>query len=197
MNVARQLGALTLLLAFGSIAWAGSLDGIVTGSSFLDGILHPWFSAEHLLAMLAIGILAVHVEKGSIIAVPIVFLTSMLAGAGLNGSGIAIPWVETWVAISMIILGILLAVGWKYPELMLAIVVAGCGLFHGYAHGMIYRAPTLSLSLLAGLTIGCALVLALGIWIGHWIVASSIFSRCLGGGVILGGLVALFFVAGT
>lgn len=125
MSIARYLWAIFLiLLLVPQQAWGGPTGGTQTGSSFLEGVLHPWFGIDHLLATLAIGLLVVHVEKGSMIAVPIVFLSSLMAGAGLHGSGIWLPWVEPIVAISVIVLGVSLIPGWRYNELLLAVAVA-------------------------------------------------------------------------
>lgn len=192
MSFARKFGALLLIPLLVQPAWAGAIDGWGVGG-LLEGIVHPWFGIDHLLATLAIGLLVVHVEKGSIIAVPIVFLSSLMAGAGLHGCGIALPFGETIVAISVIFLGLALIPGRKYSELMLAVVVAIFGMFHGYVHGSDSTTSSLPLPLMFGLLIGTVLLLGLGIWIGHWIEPPSKLSRGMGAMIALGGVGMLVY----
>ena len=191
MKPFQLIGALLLVtiperVVFGA---AGLVPGSLAG--FLSGLIHPWFTIDHLLAMLAIGVLVIHVEKGSIIAVPIVFLTSVLAGEGLEGTGIELPFGPIWVAATVIFLGLLLIVGRTYSEVLLAIVVAACGVMVGYASDPGYQLPTVPIALLMGQLIGGGLIMVIGMWLGHWIEASSAVSRCLGGLVVVGGAAAL------
>ncbi|MBA2113412.1 HupE/UreJ family protein [Bremerella alba] len=188
MSFARYIGAILFGLVLVRQAWAGPASGLPSGNTFLEGLLHPWFGIDHLLATLAIGMLVVHVEKGSIIAVPIVFLSSLMAGAGLHGSGIWLPWAEPIVAISVILLGVALIVGQRYPELLLAVAVALFGIFHGYVHGAENMAGSLPLAFMFGLLLGTTLLLGLGIWIGHWVEPTSQVSRGIGVAISLAGL---------
>jgi len=193
MSLARSLVVILWVPLLAQTAWGGPASGLGAGGSFLEGVLHPWFGIDHLLATLAIGLLTVHVEKGSSIAVPIVFLSSLMAGAGLNGSGIWIPGGEPVVAISVVLLGVALIPGWKYPELMLAIAVAFFGIFHGYTHGTESLEGSLPLSFLFGLILGSALLLGLGIWVGYWIEPASKVSRTIGGAIAVAGLGAFVY----
>ncbi len=188
MKLARIVSTILIMATGVAEAIAGPADGVGAGSSFLDGVLHPWFGIDHLLATLAIGLLVVHVEKGSIIAVPLVFLSSMMAGAGLSGSGIWLPWVEPVVAVSVVVVGTALVSGRRFPEVLLAVVAAVIGVFHGYAHGTGTPLGSLPLAFLTGLLLGATLLLALGIWIGHWIEPTSKVSRGIGVVILLGGL---------
>lgn len=101
----------------------------------MEGFLLPWTGVGPLLATIAIGILAVHVEGRSVIAIPIVFLCSMMVGAGLSGCGIHFPYIHALVALTIIISGVALAVGRKYPVMATAIVLAAIGIVHGHANG--------------------------------------------------------------
>ncbi|QDU73156.1 HupE / UreJ protein [Bremerella volcania] len=189
MSFARNLWAILWIPLLVEQAWAGPVHGTGSGNSFLEGIVHPWFGIDHLLATLAIGLLVAHVEKGSMIAVPIVFLSSLMAGEGLNGSGIWLPWGEPIVAFSVILLGVALIPGRKYPELLLAVAVAFFGIFHGYVHGSeSLMTDSLPLAFLLGLLLGTGLLLGIGIWIGHWIEPASTLSRSIGVVISLAGL---------
>jgi len=193
MSLVRYVSAILFYLLLAQPAWAGPVDGMGVGNSFLEGVLHPWFGIDHLLATLAIGMLVVHVDKGSMIAVPIVFLSSLMAGTGLNGSGIWLPWGEPIVALSVILLGAALIPGWKYTELLLAVMVALFGIYHGYVHGTDGLAGAIPLEFLFGLLVGTALLLGLGIWIGHWVEPSSKVSRSIGAAIALAGCGLLIY----
>ena len=193
MSFARNVWAILLILLLTQGALGGPPGDLGAGNSFLEGLLHPWFGIDHLLATLAIGLLVVHVDKGSMIAVPIVFLSSLMAGAGLNGSGIWLPWGEPIVAISVILLGVALIPGRKYPELLLAVVVAFFGIFHGYVHGTESLTDSLPLDFLFGLLLGTSLLLGLGIWIGLWIEPTSKLSRGTGAAISVAGLGLLVY----
>ncbi|PQO37072.1 hypothetical protein C5Y96_07900 [Blastopirellula marina] len=192
MSFARTIWAIFLIpLLVPQQAWGGPPGGVQAGSSFLEGVLHPWFGIDHLLATLAIGLLVVHVDKGSMIAVPLVFLSSLMAGAGLHGSGIWLPWGEPVVAVSVILLGVSLIPGWKYRELLLAVVVALFGILHGYVHGTDKLSGSLPLAFQFGLLLGTSLLLGVGIWVGHWIEPTSRLSRSMGVVIALGGVAVL------
>ncbi|MEW4565360.1 HupE/UreJ family protein [Bremerella sp. JC770] len=193
MSSVRYLGAILFFPLLVQHAWAGPVDGMGVGNSFLEGVLHPWFGIDHLLATLAIGMLVVHVDKGSMIAVPIVFMSSLMAGTGLNGSGIWLPWGEPIVSLSVILLGVALIPGRKYPELLLAVVVALFGIYHGYVHGTDGSAGAIPLEFLFGLLVGTALLLGLGVWIGHWVESSSKVSRSIGVVIALAGCGLLIY----
>jgi urease accessory protein len=59
----------------------------------------------------------------------------MAFGVGLGVAGVALPGAEDGIAISVAVLGVLLAVAAR-PRLAVAAALVGLfGLFHGYAHG--------------------------------------------------------------
>ncbi|MBI1249498.1 hypothetical protein GC197_16860 [bacterium] len=191
MKTFQLFGALLLVTVLEGTVFGGTGTPHSSLAGFLSGLIHPWFTVDHLLAMLAIGVLVIHVEKGSIIAVPIVFLTSVLIGEGLEGTGIRLPFGPVSVAATVIFLGTLLIAGRTYSEVMLAIVVAACGVLVGYASDPVYQLPIVPISFLVGQLLGGGLVIVIGMWLGYWIEPSSSVSRCLGGLVALGGAVVL------
>lgn len=63
-------------------------------SGFASGILHPITGADHLLAMLAVGLIAALCGGRMLMAMPLAFVGAMLAGAGLGLGGMALPGVD-------------------------------------------------------------------------------------------------------
>ncbi|MDX5445820.1 MAG: HupE/UreJ family protein, partial [Zoogloeaceae bacterium] len=76
-------------------------------ASFFSGFGHPIGGADHLLAMLAVGLLAARQAGRARWALPAAFVLTMLAGAGLGAIGVALPAVETGIALSVLVLGLL------------------------------------------------------------------------------------------
>lgn len=134
----RRFGALTFgILAGGAIAapaaWAHT-GGRMSGT--VDGLVHPLTGVDHLLAMLAVGIIAATAKDRRIaLATPAAFLAGMLGGGVLGLLGVQVPATEIAVAVSVVVLGVLVvstshSSGWWLP-----VLAAAFGAVHGHAHG--------------------------------------------------------------
>lgn len=108
----------------------------VEGGGFINGMMHPVFGVDHLLAMVAVGALSVQMGGRAIWAVPTSFVALMLCG-GIWGI-MKMPFfaVETGIALSVLVLGIAIAFDKKIPTIWSMLCVGFFALFHGYAHGM-------------------------------------------------------------
>lgn len=102
----------------------------------MAGLMHPLTGLDHLLAMLAIGIWAALQSRTLKFAVPASFLGLLLAGFALGVAGIALPLVETGIALSVLVLGLLIASAARLPAPVSLVIAGGFALFHGHAHGM-------------------------------------------------------------
>lgn len=133
MTTLHLRGAAALLLA----ALAGSAaahTGHGTESLF-QGLAHP-FGVDHLLAMVAVGVWSAAAFQGARRWLgPITFLSAMALGAGLAFSGLAVPWVEPGLAVSVIAFGAMLAFATRTPAGPGLLLVAASALLHGLAHG--------------------------------------------------------------
>jgi urease accessory protein len=102
---------------------------------FNDGFAHPFSGIDHLLAMLAVGLWAAQNKRSALWVLPLAFPLMMVAGALLAFSGLQMPGVETGIAASVAVLGLLIAFAIRMPVWASASVVSVFALFHGYAHG--------------------------------------------------------------
>jgi len=114
-----------------------------TENGLVAGLLHPLMGLDHLLAMVAIGLIAAQLsrpdnpgrQRQAVWLVPGAFLLSMIAGGlvGMNGS--MLGGVEYGIAASIILLGS--AIAWnRQAPLVVSLAGAGVfGFFHGHAHG--------------------------------------------------------------
>lgn len=117
-----------------SLAFAHSGGLHVHG--FLSGVEHPLSGIDHLLAMMAVGIIAARTGGRSIIVVPSCFVLAMIAGALLGIAGIGLPSLETGIALSLVAFGAIMALSKPLPLALAASLTAFFALFHGNAHGL-------------------------------------------------------------
>ena len=165
--------------------------------SFMAGFSHPFFGADHVLAMVGVGLWAFLVGGRAIWAIPLAFVAMMTAGFVAARAGIGLPFVEPAIAASVVVLGLLALLALRVPTPVGMAVVGVFALFHGHAHGGEIGAAT-SQPFLIGFVLATAALHAAGIGIGLAGNALSrrgrIVARIAGGLTALGGL---WFVAGA
>lgn len=108
--------------------------------SFMAGASHPFFGADHILAMVAVGLWASQIalaghDRRPLWIVPSAFVVTMAAGFVMAVYGIGLPFVEPAILASVIGLGLLVAMAAKLPTAAAAATVGVFALFHGHAHG--------------------------------------------------------------
>jgi len=103
---------------------------------FASGFAHPFLGLDHLLAMLAVGLWAAQQGGRALWAVPAAFVAAMGLGGLLVWVGGALPQVETGIALSVLVLGLLIATRRQWAAPIGMALAAGFALFHGYAHGL-------------------------------------------------------------
>ena len=104
-------------------------------AGFASGLAHPLTGFDHLLAMVAVGRWAGQLGGRAIWTVPLTFVSVMTLGAILGMSGMALPFVETGILASVLILGVLVAASVRLPLAASAVIVGVFALAHGQAHG--------------------------------------------------------------
>lgn len=157
-----------LLLAVGLTALAGPAlahTGHDIPSGFAQGVLHPLLGPDHFLAMLAVGLWSGFAMTHQVWKGASTFLAAMTAGAGLAWAGLALPLVETGIAASIVLFGLLVALARlgqspAITNLALALIAVFAA-FHGQAHAA--EATGNAVSYLAGFLLVTAALLALGI----------------------------------
>ncbi len=112
---------------------ASAADGTV--SSFMMGFMHPVLGFDHLLAMLAVGLLSVQIGGRAIWTVPAAFVLFLAIGGLLGMAGIALPEVEGVISLSVLLLGLAIAAESKMPTAIAMVFVGFFAIFHGHAHG--------------------------------------------------------------
>lgn len=189
----RLFIALGLLLAAGA-AFAHATDGAVGG--FASGFMHPLLGWDHVAAMVAVGLWGAFLGSPAIWILPIVFPLVMALGGALGVMGIPIPAVETGIAASAVVLGIMVAIAARPPIWIAAVIVGAFAIFHGHAHGTELPESANALTYSVGFVIATGLLHLAGIAFGllvRW-PAGKIAVRA-GGAVIA--LAGVGFLAGV
>ena len=181
--------ALAALCLFAGTASAHTGEHTATG--FASGLTHPLLGLDHLLAMIAVGLWAAQQGGRARWAVPAAFVGAMLMGGGLAGLGWGLPHVETAIALSVLVLGLLIAMRRRRGTTAGMLLAAGFALFHGYAHGL--EMPQ------AASPVGYALGFVLATMCLHGMgIAGSLIGRratqLAGAGIAVSGLALIFSV---
>jgi len=183
-----------LLLAI--VLLPGSARAHLEGSDagLLNGLLHPVFGPDHLIAMISVGVVSVQLGGANIWRLPLAFVAAMTAGAALGMAQVSLPCAEFGIAASVLVLGVGILIAHRrmspWPIVGLVLLFGAC---HGHVHGLeIPRSVSPALYTL-GFVIGTAVLHIVGVVIGevatlqHWLRRGL---RLAGGGVAASG--ALF-----
>ena len=130
----RTLVPAGLMLAYASPAMAHDGTGLAGG--FVAGFVHPLSGPDHMLAMISVGLWGAFLGRPLVYALPMIFPTVMVIGAGMGMVGVPLPPVEIGIALSVVTLGLLILFAVRAPLWVACAIVAMFGLFHGYAHGL-------------------------------------------------------------
>jgi urease accessory protein len=184
-----------LLAAFAVFAAAPAFahDGAGVAGGFASGFLHPILGWDHVAAMVAVGLWGAFLGAPAIWLLPIVFPLVMAFGGALGIAGVPLPAVETGIAASAVVLGIMVALGARPPLWSAAIIVGAFAIFHGHAHGTELPAAADAVAYAAGFVIGTGLLHLIGITFGlatRW-EAGKVAVRAAGGAIAVAGLAFL------
>ncbi len=109
--------------------------GVGSHDSFAQGLSHPFTGFDHLLAMVAVGFIAARAGKRAMLQLPLVFMVTMAAGSMVGFQGATLPLVDSGIAASVVVLGLLIAFEVQMPVAAAAALVGGFAFLHGNAHG--------------------------------------------------------------
>ncbi|MBX4870428.1 HupE/UreJ family protein [Rhizobium bangladeshense] len=184
------------LLALASLALpavASAHPAVGDAAGFSHGFAHPMSGLDHVLAMVMVGVVAFQLGGRAIALLPVTFVLMMASGGALGVAGVALPYVETGIALSVVVLGIMVAINVRAP-LAAALAMAGLfAVFHGHAHGAEMPEDAAGAAYAAGFMIATGLLhgagLALGYVIGRAGERQAVFvTRAAGGVASLSGL---------
>jgi len=157
---------------------------------FVGGFAHPLFGPDHVVAMVAVGLWGAFLGAPAIWVLPIVFPLVMAAGGVIGILGVPLPGVETGIALSAIVLGMMVALAARPPLPVAAVLVGAFAIFHGYAHGAELPPGTDAVAYSVGFVVATGLLHLTGIAFGQltrW-PAGRMAVRIAGGAIALAGV---------
>ena len=186
--------AVTTFVIFFVFAPAAALahPGHDGAGGLAHGFVYPLTGIDHVLAMIAVGVLAAQYGGRALWLVPVSFLVAMAAAGAIGMAGIPVQIVEAGIGLSVVVPGLMIAFQIKPPTLAAMVVVGFFALFHGYAHGSEMPDGLAGLSSAAGLLGATALLLGAGVGLGLLLQRRTLSRRLIQAG---GGAMALVGIA--
>lgn len=158
------------------------------------GLMHPMTGIDHVLAMVAVGVLAALIGGRALWLMPGSFVAMAALGGLLGIRGVPLPFIELGISASVVLLGLMIALQVRLPLAFAAGLVGLFGVYHGYAHGAEMPADASGLGYGLGF-LAATLVLhlagiGLGLGIGHLASRPATrFARAGGAVMALAGIV--------
>ena len=149
---------------------------------FYDGLSHPVLGIDHFLAMVSVGIVSAQIGGRAIWTVPSTFVVMMIIGGILgmvaeifllNITELFIVIVEIGIVLSVILLGLAIAIGKKLSLTIMMFFVSIFGLCHGTAHGMEMPWAANPILFALGFSSGTATLHLFGVIIGSLLIKNN------------------------
>ncbi len=101
----------TTFVAFLVFAPAAALahPGHDGAGGLTHGFIHPFTGIDHVLAMIAVGVIAAQYGGRALWLVPMSFLVAMGAAGAIGMAGIPVQIVEVGIGLSVVVLGLMIA----------------------------------------------------------------------------------------
>ena len=195
---------LLLLASLAMPAHAHTFTGMI---GFYDGLSHPVLGIDHFLAMVSVGIISAQIGGKAIWTVPLTFVGVMVIGGmlgiaaeinkGLDDQAISLSeidsvnyfadyvyvLIEIGIILSVILLGLAIAINKKISGYLIFIFVGIFGFCHGTAHGLEMPWASNPILFALGFASGTATLHLFGVGIGYFALKtffSSILLRIFG-----------------
>ncbi|WP_099866782.1 HupE/UreJ family protein [Pararhizobium haloflavum] len=200
----RIITLIATFVASTGAAMAHTGHGTHDNASFAYGFMHPLGGLDHLLAMVAVGLLAYLIGERTATSrplwlVPAAFVCAMTVGGTLAVAGVTLPLVELGIASSIVVIGAAAAFGSSLPVAGAMALVGFFALFHGHAHGTEMPANASGMAYGLGFMVATALLhaagVAAGLGIGKLSRANGVLAARAGGGVMA--LAGIAIIAGV
>ncbi len=153
-----------------------------------SGLVHPLTGLDHVLAMVSVGALAGLHGGRALWALPACFLAFLAVGAGMALSFAPQAANEMLIALSLVVLGGLLAGNVRLPLAMVSTLMAGFGLAHGYGHGVELPDHASAIGYFAGFLVMTVLLHMSGVLLSLPLSASQVMQRSAGFATAVAGL---------
>lgn len=186
----RTASALLTIIAFQFAVPAAAHTGTGLAGGFQSGFLHPLSGFDHLLAMVSVGLWGAFLGRPLIVVLPVIFPTVMAVGGVMGIAGVPMPPVEIGIALSVLVLGAMIAGAVRAPVWLASLIVAIFAIFHGYAHGKELPSAADPVGYSAGFVLATGMLHVVGISLGliNDRPGGAIVTRSMGGLVMVAGV---------
>lgn len=161
--VSRIVAGAVVLLAASQVQAHGVTPGT---NAFISGLMHPLTALEHMLPLIAIGMLAgqrgLVAGQGLLVAFPIAFASGALIGAAVA------PDLSAINAATALVAGGLVALAFALPRTLLYGIVVAIGAIHGMSNGTAIGQALAPF--IAGATLAATLVFAYAFGATHQVL---------------------------
>jgi len=180
-------------LLISSVTHAHTYTGMI---GFYDGLSHPVLGFDHFLAMVSIGIISAQIGGRAIWTIPSNFVLIMIVGgligiyaemnqllksSALNEIGRTFIFadflyslIEIGILVSVIVLGLSIAIEKKLPVGITMIFVGIFGFFHGSVHGLEMPWAANPFLFALGFATGTATLHIFGVIIGYFAIKTKL-----------------------
>ncbi len=140
--------------------------------------------------MVSVGLWGAFLGRPLIVALPVIFPTVMAIGGVLGIAGLPMPPVEIGIAVSVLVLGGMIAGAVRAPVWLASLIVAVFAIFHGYAHGKELPSAADPVGYSAGFVLATGMLHVVGVGLGliNDRPGGAVITRSLGGLVMLAGV---------
>ena len=182
------VAAIILTASLGIAAPAFAHTGGAIGG-LTSGLLHPITGLDHVVAMVAVGLWGGILGGKAIWQLPVIFPVLMAFAGALGALGVPLPGIETGIAVSGIVLGLMVMLMVRPPLPVAAAIVGLFAMFHGHAHGTELPVAANPLTYALGFVIATGTLHLIGIAFGQLIKwpSGKIAVRAAGGVIALAG----------
>ena len=158
--------SLTALIATVGASSAQAHSGAGIGAGFL----HPISGLDHLLMLLAVGVLAGRTAGKTAWTLPILFFAFMAAGAAIPLDVIALPGTDATILVSVAILAFITVIALRLSSGVAVLLAITLAVLHGASH-VSAIATSGSVSFVAGFLASTTSVIIAGIAAGRGLEA--------------------------
>jgi urease accessory protein len=170
--------------------------GVGDTNGLAHGFFHPVRGVDHVLVMVAVGLFAAHLGGRALWLVPLSFVSMMIVGGMAGMAGLRLPFVEIAIGLSVVFLGVAVALRLHLPTAAAMAMVGLFAIFHGHAHGAEMPESASGFEYALGFVLATATLHGCGIGFGLLLGKASepkgaLVSRAAGGAMALAGLAIL------
>lgn len=151
-----------LILVHPMLAEAHPLHWASESLGFWGGFFHLFTSPEHVFALMMIGMWLGRGGRHVIKLMPVVYVVLMLIGAWLTLFSVELPYAESALSLSLLVLAVMLVLGNRASFSVMMLTVGNIAVLDGYMHAYDMLLDTEAVFFTVGFVLGALGLIAVG-----------------------------------